>query len=244
MLREILFVVTAAVMACGQTPALHKADIPFNPKRYPASKFRVSRKEYPFGEVTVRVVNVKNIGDEVTNVPHFCGAWVEVLKDSHLLRRFSCPDIEPVGFSFGAFVPKLQPEGYFAVAKEGDYDGRLLLVAPGGKVVDLPGGFYFVTRDNRFLVSEYSSDSPGFTVFDLVAQRSVLKEDADVYDWFRDGAGYFFSLGDIPVNFKRLDLKKHRMIDITVKDSDLKVARKVQFDFDPRPKQDCVSTPQ
>jgi len=244
MQKEILFVVIAAVMACGQIPAPHKADTPFNPKKHPAGNFRVSTKEYPFGEVTVRVVNVKKIGDEASSVPHFCGAWVEVVKGSHLLKRFSYPDIEPVGFSFGAFVPRHQLDNYFAVVKEGDYDGRLLLVDHGGKVVDLPGGFYFATRDKRFLVSEYSSDAPGFTVFDLVTRRTILEEDADVYAWFRDRKGYFFSVGDIPTDFKRLDLMKRSVVDITVKDSDLKAATKVQFDFDPRQKQDCVSAPQ
>ena len=54
-----------------------------------------------------------------------------------MATQVSCDDIEPVGFSYGLFVPKRQPvPSYFVALKEGDYDGRLLL----------PGGFYFVTR--------------------------------------------------------------------------------------------------
>jgi hypothetical protein len=38
--------------------------------------------------------------------------------------------------------------------KEGDYDGRQLLVDKDGSTHDLLGGVFFLTEDRRFLVSE------------------------------------------------------------------------------------------
>jgi len=57
------------------------------------------------------------------------------------------------------FLPKQQPSCEYLVAvKEGDYDGRQLLVDKDGSTHDLLGGVFFLTEDRRFLVSEYSSD--------------------------------------------------------------------------------------
>ena len=248
-LKEALFVVVAATLIWGQLPP-SKDKKPFDPKAYPSDRFRVSRKEYPFGKVTVRVINVKTLNprwnDASANMPNYCGAWVEVLKGSQLLKRFSYPDIEPVGFSFGAFVPRRQivPD-YFAVVKEGDYNGRLLLVNSEGGVVDLPGGFYFVSDDKRFLISEYASDEPGFTVFDLNVHRTrVQRNDLDADDWYRDKVGYFFSEVNKPGHFDRLDLRNYSIVSIAVSEGDLRTVSKVQLDFDPRKKEDCLSTPQ
>jgi len=163
-----------------------------------------------------------------------------------LVKRFFYGDIEPVGFSFGAFVPKNQPDGYVAVVKEGDYDGRLLLIDREGKVVDLEGGFYFVTADKNFLVSEYSSDSPGFSVVDLVGSKVILqpKDAPEIGGWYRDSEGYFFMEYEGGGKAQRVDMSNRRMSKTVVSKAHKKNATKVRYDFDPRSKNDCVATPQ
>ena len=188
---------------------------------------------------------MKNLG--YVNPPHYCRAWVDVLKGEQLVKRFYYDDIEPVGFSFGVFAPKQQPApDYFMVVKEGDYDGRLVLVDKQGTAIDLPGGFYFVTRDKKFLVSRHSSDEPGLTVFDLGNHRVTLQPKGmfDGNSWYHDKLGYFVTDYENPGNAGRLDLRNHRLVEIKVSESDLKKATKVQYDFDPRKKEDCTSVQQ
>jgi hypothetical protein len=250
MLKEVAFVAFAAVVAWGQTPAPSKAVKPFVAKEYPAGKFQVTKNDYTVtknGDITVRVIDVKNLG--YVSPPLQCRAWVEVLKGNQLIKRFYYDDIEPVGFSFGAFVPRQQTApDYFMVVKEGDYDGRLLLIDKDGGVVDLPGGFYFVTADGKYVISEYASDDnePAFTVFDLVNHHIVLqpKDTPEIGSWYRDDSGYFFIEYEKPGHAQRLDLENHRLVKISVSENDRKNATKVRYDFDPRKKQDCTSVQQ
>jgi hypothetical protein len=53
-----------------------------------------------------------------------------------------------------------------AVAKLGDYDGRLLLVDKSGAVVDLPGPAHYLAY-GRFLVVEHHSDADGVMIYDV-----------------------------------------------------------------------------
>jgi len=245
--RLLVLITITAIAACGQEKPAHRATKPFHPKEYPAEKFQVTKNDYAFGDLTVRVIDVKNRGGIASSEPHFCSAWVEVLKSTQLLKRFYYGDIEPVGANYGAFVPKQQPsDDYFAVVKEGDYDGRLLLIDHEGKVVDLPGGFYFVTPDKKLLFSLYSSDSPGLAVFDLANHHVVLqpKDLLDPDKWYHDSKGYFFTDPDNPGSASRPDFRNHRFVSFKVSDSDLKKAIRVDYDFDPRKKKDCTSVRQ
>jgi len=245
MLKGVAFVAFAAVGAWGQTSMPNKAVKLFVAKEYPAGKFQVTNNDYALGDITVRVIDVKNLG--YVNPPLQCRAWVDVLKGEQLLKRFYYDDIEPVGFSFGAFVPQQQlAPDYFTVVKEGDYDGRLLLIDKDGGVVDLPGGFYFATDDKKFLVNEYASDVYELTVFDLANHRIALqsKDIPEIGRWYRDDSGYFFMESGRPGHTQRLDLENRGLVKISVSVNDRRNATKVRYDFDPRKKKDCTSVPQ
>jgi hypothetical protein len=247
MIKEVMFIFVAVVTVCAQaTP--HAGDKPFDPKSYPAEKFQVTKSDYAFGELTVRVIDVKNSSDVRSTLPSYCSAWVEVLKGPQLIKRLYYGDIEPVGFSFGAFFPKQQPDNYVAIVKVGDYDGRLLLVSRAGEVVDIPGGLYFMTADRRYVISEYASDDsePAFNVFDLVTGRIILqpKDTPEIGSWYHDESGYFVMEYGRPGRAERLDLKNRRVLKISIAENIRKAATKVRYDFDPRKKQDCVANPQ
>jgi hypothetical protein len=250
MQKRILVVAIAVAFALGQSPAPRKETKPFIATDYPEGKFLISKNDYALGEITVRVINVKNLGhDEHKDTPHYCSAWVELLKPEQRAKRFYYGDIEPVGFSFGAFVPRQQPvPDYLMVVKEGDYDGRLLLIDKDGDVFDLPGGFHFVTSDRKYVISEYASDDsePGFTAFDLVNHRIILqpRDPPEIGSWYHDELGYFFMEYGRPGHAQRLDFENQRLVKINVSASDRNKATKVQYDFDPRKKQDCISVQQ
>ena len=231
----------------------------FNPKDYPAGTFQVTENHYTHGQVTVRVLQAKKATPDASS-PHACRAWFEVKKEDRLLKRLYYDDIEAVGFSYGIFVPKRQPlPDYFVAVKEGDYDGRLLLVAKNGTLANLPGGFYFLTTDQRFVVGEHATDSSELVVIDVVRRQVVIdgsksREIPPVENWYQDGAGYFFTEPDasdqaFPPREKqgfvyRLDLEHHRVVKAAITSRELAAARKIAYDFDPLRKENCTSKQQ
>jgi len=225
----------------------------FTPHDYPSTEYKVTRASHTFGDVTIQVIQAKKRKPN-QSAPSYCRAWVEVSSEGRLLKRIRYSDFEPVGYSYGVFVPAKQPSAdYFTLVKEGDYDGHLLLVDRRGVVTDLLGGRFFVTAGGRFIVSEYSSDSPGLAVFDLKARRLLLQSTEIPYiqNWYKDSAGYFFtesewsngsgSPDEKPNVAYRLDLKGRKVVKISVDPQRLKSAAHVEDDFDPRKSPDCVS---
>jgi hypothetical protein len=166
-------------------------------------------------------------------------------------------DIEPVGFSFGLFVPIIQPPSpYFAIVKNGDYDGRLFLVKSDGKVYDLMGGFYFITKDKRYLFSKYASDMEGLVVFNLKSDRIVFSSDKIPYiqQWYVKDDNYFFTESEwIPSNLGKptekaglayfYDFKAHQILPKMITAGEMATAKALAYDFDPREYEDCITEP-
>ena len=161
-----------------------------------STNFAISKKDIKHGDVVIRIFEQKRIRD-FENSPHSCRTWFEVIKQNNVIFKKNYDDIDAVGFSYGIFVPKAQPPShYFSIVKEGDYDGRLFLIRTDGKVFDLMGGFYFFSKDKRYLFSEYSSDMEGLEVFDLKAGKVVFSSNnyPSVHQWYeKDGAIFYTS---------------------------------------------------
>jgi len=241
------------IVAFGLTISAAETAPVFIPRDYPSAKYKVTQASHELNDVSIRVIQVKKLKPDGT-APSYCRAWIEVKKGDTLLRRIRYADLEPVGFSYGVFAPSKQPSpDYVVLVKEGDYDGRLLLVSREGAVTDLLGGFFFLTADKRFLVSEYSSDSSGVAVYDLRDHRLIFqsKEIPYIQEWYKDDSGYFFtesewSKGDsVPHERRdtiyRLDMKGGRVVKASIDPKRLQSATRVGFDFDPRQLEDCTS---
>ncbi len=224
---------------------------PFAPDRFPAGSFTVTSAEYAHGDVVVRVRQARPAGRPVlTKV--FCSVSLEVRhresgRETWRLEQ----DIEPVGGSYGLFVPDDQPlAGRWLVVKEGDYDGRLFVVARDGAVQDLPGGPLLVDRSLGVLFSESSgaSESPGYVALDLRTGR-VLDEGRDwaVCGWYRkDGTIVAQPCGEGDTGPAKdvayvWDARQRRMAKRAVRPSFFDGAAPVPYDFDPRGFADCVS---
>lgn len=248
------FLLTLGSLA-QQTPTTKV--VPFRPADYAAGKFQITRKDFPHGDVTIRVIEVKNLGYQTE--PHTCRAWLQVERGNQLLKQLYYDDIDAVGFSYGIFVPKHQPSAeYFTAVKEGDYDGRLLLVSKDGTLADLPGGFYFLSEDKKYVIGEYAQDESTLMVVDL-AQSSVIIDGRtmtnvpEIFQWYEDDAGYFFTETDVSKSWPapekkghayRLDLEKRKITRINMPTAALAGAHKVPYDFDPRKLKDCTAEPQ
>ncbi|MGA3346761.1 MAG: hypothetical protein ABSC76_18045 [Terracidiphilus sp.] len=194
----------------------------FNPNSYPAKSFRVTQHDYPLGDFTIRIINVRKPFKPDAPPPMYCRAWLQVRSGDTMLRQAYFDDIEPVGYYFGIFVPKHQPlEDYFLALKEGDYDGRLLLVGKDGSLTDIPGGTFSLTPDKRYLIGAHDSDYASMFVFDLRIRKLVIDGEKEklpaVADLYLDRVGYYFTeddeTGQSPdpsqktVQIARLDLK-------------------------------------
>jgi hypothetical protein len=131
MTRNLILVSLLSVASASAQVTAPKEKIAFRAGDYPPGKFKITQKSLTHGTVNIRVIQVKNLG--YTMDPDTCRAWLEVRKGNQLLKRFYYRDINPVGSSFGLFLPKQQPSSDdFVAVKEGDYDGRLLLVDKDG----------------------------------------------------------------------------------------------------------------
>ncbi|HEY1204089.1 MAG: hypothetical protein ABSH46_21285 [Bryobacteraceae bacterium] len=217
----------------------------FDPEAYPSETFRVTEGRFLLGDVTVRIVQARKTTYD-TSPPSACRAWFEVRKQGRLLKRLYYDDIEALGGWYGIFVPKKQPlPDYFVAVKQGDYDGRLLLVARDGSLADLPGGAFFVTPDKRFIVGEHSMDTDVLAVADVARRRIVIdgersREIPQVAEWYQDASGYFYTEGEdwypggMPPERKgyvyRLDLMDRRVVKTRMSPASLAEARRVAYE--------------
>lgn len=231
---------------------VRKTDLPFRPADYSKVKFAVTQSSHELSNLKIRIIHVKRRKESATP-PSFCRAWVEISREQKLVLRIYYDDFEPVGYGYGVFVPEEQPSSdYFVLVKEGDYDGRLLVLDREGKLTETLGGSFFVA-EGRFLVSDYSSDGAGLAVFDLQAHKLMLQTTDLPYiqQWYRDAAGFFFTESEWSGTSGkphekqgiayRLSLQKAKIEKITINQSQLKSATLVKYDFDPRRYEDCVS---
>jgi hypothetical protein len=144
-----------------------------------------TKSHYKFGNV--EIILEQNKG----KYPTYCNAWLKIEKNGKILHKRKYIKIEPLGGGYGLFVPSKQPsQKYFLVNKNGDYNGRSLLIDQDGNLIDLPGGLYFITDDNRYLFIEHEEDCCNeLRVFDLELGKVVFSvspeksDNSDVGDY-------------------------------------------------------------
>lgn len=229
---------------------------PFIAKQYPSDDFSVSQTDFKHGNVLIGIIEAKRISKKYDEQPYLCRTWLEVKRSNKAIYQKYFDDIDSAAFSYGLFIPKKQPPSpYFAVVKNGDYDGRLFLVSKDGKVFDLMGGFYFITGNKRYLFSSYASDASGLVVFDLLAGRVVFSSDklpGYEHQWYTKDGDYYFtaSAWDEKSGMPHekagtaycYDFKAHKIIEKRISSSEIADSKKVVYDFDPRGYEDCKVT--
>jgi hypothetical protein len=225
---------------------------PVSGKQYDSRHHKLTVAEYKHGEATIRIAQLKRIGDFGDKLPYACRAWLQVLKGRHVAWQVHFDDIEPVGSSYGLFVPKVQPHPFLAVVKNGDYAGRLYLIGKDGSVLESIGGLYILTSDGRYLISELLSDVSGIAVVDLAKSKVLFSvpETPYIQQWYQTGRTYFFTESEwLPSNRGQptenpdkvyvLDVDHHRIRAQRSNLTTIQKARKVALTFDPREYVDC-----
>jgi len=233
---------------------------PFEKGEYESGDFDVTTRTYPHGKVKVKITQAKRLGSRTGEAPYACRAWMEVFEGKSRTWQAYFDDISPSGFSYGLSVPLKQPSPeYLAVVKNGDFDGRLFLIDRKGTVTDLPGGFYFVSFDRRYLYSEYAADTQEVVVFDLLFGKTVLDTKTadgtllpgDIYDWYHDDKKFYFTIVKPEGAGKGVVQEERRSIyevklnppGIVKVPADFSALHHKKWDFDPRTFKDCCSEP-
>jgi hypothetical protein len=168
---------------------------PFETSEINSKAYSASVGEFIHGQVTIRIAQIKHLDGNYKSVPHFCGAWIQVIKGNNVLWQTHFKDIDPVGASYGLFIPNPQPSAeLFAVIKEGDYDGHLFLIQKDGAVINVMGGKYLLSANHDLIVSIYSSDESGIAVVDAHNGKIMLstKNLPNIYQWYQKESVYYF----------------------------------------------------
>ena len=245
-----------AGIALGDEPAPFR---PFMQEDYRGPDFQVSTQTFPHGRFKIRVTQARRTALHAESPPYACRAWLEIGEKGENIWQRGFDDIAPANFSYGLFVPAKAPSPrYFAVIKTGDNDGRLFLIdREDGSVHELPGGFFFITADKRYLFSEYAGEQQQFVVFDLIAGKIVLdtktsetaRMPGEIYDWYYDGKKYFFTIvkgdekrkGVIAEDRGRLYEVNFKRPGIAPVSPDFSRIFHKNWDFDPRDFMNCSS---
>jgi hypothetical protein len=196
------------------------------------------------------MAQLRRIDDFGEGSPYACRAWLQVLKGERAERQAYFDDIDAVGSSYGFFLPRVQPRQFLAIVKNRDYDGRLYLIGRNGTVIESLGGFYILTSDGRYLISEYLSDISGIAVVDVNREKVLFSVQETPHQWYRTGKSYFFTESEwLPLNKGRPTEKPDKAYFIDVQNRRIRTrrsdpaiirnAKKLSATFDPRQYADC-----
>jgi hypothetical protein len=178
----------------------------------------------------------------------FCTASIETRALGKEVDRITFDGINgrgmnPVGYSVGVAFPEPQPSNRALVLiKNGDYDGRLIIIRPSGKIETFKGGRFFLTLDNKYLVSEYitDSDTTDYVVLTLPTLEPYWAFSGIGELERRDTGGSQYVLKKSTNDVTLVDLEQKQLKRATVPMMD-SVA--VKFAFDPRSYSDCTMSP-
>ena len=167
---------------------------PFKSSNYPASKYLVKLDSATFSKFKIEIRQVKTLDNSKWDSTSFyCRAWLTVRQGRKVLSQLFFKEMESVGGCSGLFIPETQPrKDYFIFSKFGDYDGSIFIIDTTGEVTEKVGGMFYISKDKKYLFSNYDSDESGLTVYNLnshlIVYSSQEEEQNYLGDWyFRDG---------------------------------------------------------
>jgi hypothetical protein len=187
--------------------------LPFDPGRFPASKFSIEQKRLAFGPLTIQLTQAWPLHYEGNDpIFHGCSAFVEVRRGSQFLDARSFEAIG-VGSPLGLILPKHQPLAeYFMLVKTGDYDSRTILVGTDGRVRVLGGDKIVIDAADGWLISDSGPAEDGTVrIFDYRQGRQVFQQHSPDYEghpiagWYRWNNRLFITLLEVAIDAQRWD---------------------------------------
>ncbi len=151
----------------------------FRNKDYPINKYTIKSDTFDFDSFKIELIQVKLLDAQTyDSTSTYCRIWLTVKKGNTTIDKLFFNDCDAVGGCSGIYATKDQPrKDFFILSKFGDYDGQIIIIDTSGKINTFFGGHYFLSPDNKYLFSPYSSDLSGLTVYDLAMNRVLFTSD-------------------------------------------------------------------
>lgn len=227
---------------------------PFHNVDYPTDKFQIKIDTAIFSKFKIELRQVKYIGNAKTDSSSFyCRAWLTVSQGNKIITQQFYKSIEPVGGCSGLFIPDQQPrKDFFIFSKFGDYNGSIFIIDTAGKVIEKIGGIFYISKDKRYLFSNYDSDLGGLTVYDLnkhlviYSSSEELPRNLYLNDWYFQDGKYFARAYDDETNSNEqlikiatFDFKTNKLVITTVEKNYLKKENQLKIYNDYKYAKDC-----
>jgi hypothetical protein len=227
---------------------------PFRNSDYPADKFQIKIDTARFAKFRIEIRQIKYTGNPETDTSSFyCRAWLTITQRNKIITQQFYKSIEPVGGCSGLFIPDQQPrKDFFIFSKFGDYNGSIIIIDTTGTVTEKIGGIFYISKDQRYLFSNYDSNLAGLTVYDLnkhaviYSSSAELRNDASLNDWYFQDEKYFTRVyddetdsSDDVIKIATFDFKTNKLVISAVNKNYLKKENKLKVYNDTKYARDC-----
>ncbi|MFY7670794.1 SH3 domain-containing protein [Tenacibaculum sp. MEBiC06402] len=184
----------------GMIGYVHKSRIKFSQKGYlhngklVGESVLLSINEHKFRDFLVEIIQFKPVD---TFYSFDCKAKVRVLKNKKVFKELKFQEIDALGDNHGIVAPTKQPSNsLFVLSKFGDYNGQIIIINLEGKITTFNGGSYFLTNNNRYLISDWHSDTSGLSIYDLKNEKLVFEEELEEHlgNWYVKKDIYYVSI--------------------------------------------------
>jgi hypothetical protein len=167
-------------------------------------EWKKEKKEFSFGNIRITILNSERMNySGAHQIPEMNSAYLEIVIPGKKPIRKYYPDIEGVGGAADIRfvpIPSITDFGFFV--KNGDYDGRTIIVARDGRVADLDGGGLFVYK--KYLISRTGADCCGEPViwdlklwkkaYDLRDDKSIEVKSEPQYSYYAASGHLYLKL--------------------------------------------------
>ncbi|MCK3682984.1 M56 family metallopeptidase [Maribellus sp. YY47] len=185
---------------------------------------------FEIGDVLVKVYQLNNSGWRMGN-DFLCRGRIVSYKNNLPVDSLNFNDMEAVGDRYGLNFSSQPVNGMVIGTKFGDYEGRLILIDETGKIQNHRGGFFFITKDQRYIVSPWHSDLAGITIYDLKDRKVKMDKETEIrpVNWYYLNREYYISKDSSVNEIYRLDLTNAKLLKTDLKLSDVQQGELVQF---------------
>lgn len=176
----------------GQSLEKIKNGVSIKGNQYFEKEYNIEFETFTLDSVIIEIAQIfrKEFNDDDFN----CKAIIQTTERGKIMDELYFENIEPVGSSYGICFNKKQPNDKFLIgSKYGDYSGQLIIIDNKGKIIKNPGGDYFISDNNRFIISDWYSDLSGITIFDFKTSKIVYSKELPVYlsKWYENAGKYY-----------------------------------------------------
>jgi len=165
-----------------------------NKKIYTDSKYYLIIKKHRFKAFDINIILVRPINTKLFLEEFYCKSLITICKGDSTMHNVYYDNMDPVGSCAGIYLPKNQPlENFFIFSKFGDYEGEIFILSSSGKLVKSDGGYFFITKDKKYIVSDWFSDLQGLSIFDLKQEKIIFSKEINLMlgKWYNIDNDYY-----------------------------------------------------